>query len=85
MVEELSYVYNGIDYIDRKIKMNDKLGTIDVYYKDFLLYSYEVYLEENIVYKNYYLVYVIILLVIISLFLIVIKIYNNLFKKYKNI
>lgn len=48
----LEYVYKGIDSLNYKVKTNDKLGEIEIKYKDTTLYTYEVYLTENIEYKH---------------------------------
>lgn len=48
---ELKYVYSGIDSLNNKIKNNDKLGKMEVKYKDTVLYTYEVFLNEDIKYK----------------------------------
>lgn len=49
---EIEYVYKGINSLNSKIKTNDKLGEIEVKYKDATLYTYSVFLKENIQYKH---------------------------------
>ena len=45
--------FTGIEYIDNKFKLGDYLGTINVSYEDNLIYSVDVYLNENIKFYNY--------------------------------
>ncbi len=70
---EVEYVYKGIDSLNTKVKTNDKLGTMEVKYKDNVLYTYDVYLKENIKYKHTKEIVITILLVLIILILIVRK------------
>lgn len=71
----IKYEYNGIELITKDIKINDKLGTINILYNDELLDTYDIYLNEKIEYKMN-----IFLLVIPILFLILLSI---MIKKYK--
>ncbi len=45
------YHYEGINVLNRKIKKNDYLGKIHVYYHQQLLYSQDVYLKETLKYR----------------------------------
>lgn len=49
---ELEYVYDGVETLNYKIKTWDLLGKMEVKYKDNTLYTYDVFLEENISYKH---------------------------------
>ena len=80
-LDDIEYVYNGIDSIDKKIKTNDKLGIISIKYNGEVLDTYDVYLDTDIEYNKHYLKYIIIGLIIISIVFIIYK--NN--KKRKNI
>ena len=80
-LDDIEYVYDGIDSIDKKIKTNDKLGIISIKYNEEVLDTYDVYLDTNIEYNKHYLKYIIIGLIIISIVFIIYK--NN--KKRKNI
>lgn len=51
-ITDLNYEYEGIEYIDKSIKLNDKLGTIKIIYNDEVLTTYDIYLTEEIKYKN---------------------------------
>ena len=80
-LDDIEYVYDGIDSIDKKIKTNDKLGIISIKYNGEVLDTYDVYLDTDIEYNKHYLKYIIIGLIIISIVFIIYK--NN--KKRKNI
>lgn len=49
---ELEYVYHGIESLNYKVKTKDKLGEIEVKYKDTTLYTFAVFLNEDIKYKH---------------------------------
>lgn len=49
---KIEYVYNGIPSLNNKVKVSDKLGEIEVKYKDTVLYTYDVFLKEDIKYKH---------------------------------
>ena len=70
MIDEIEYKYTGITTLDYKINKNDKLGKIDILYKDKLLYSYDIYLNEEIKYKHTKLI-IFIITVIASLISII--------------
>lgn len=50
-LNDIKYEYNGIEIITKKNKLNDKLGTINIKYKDEILDTYDVYLLDEIEYK----------------------------------
>lgn len=76
---DIKYEYNGIKLITKDIKINDKLGTIKILYKNELLDTYDIYLNEKIEYKiNMLLLVVIILISILFLLLL-----SKIIKKYK--
>jgi len=52
-INKLYYEYEGIEKINKKIKVGDKLGIINVKYDDELIYIYEIYLNQEIEYYNY--------------------------------
>lgn len=62
---EIEYVYRGIESLNYKVKTNEKLGEIDVKYKDKTLYTYEVFLQEEIAYKHTKLILLCILVLIV--------------------
>lgn len=71
-LEELEYRYDGVEYLDYKIKTNDKLGSVEIVYDNDVLYIYDVYLNDTIKYKHTKLILsilgVILLLIIIITF-----------------
>jgi D-alanyl-D-alanine carboxypeptidase (penicillin-binding protein 5/6) len=69
-LDKLEYNYQGIDTLTSKIKTNYKLGDIEVVYEGNILYTYPVYLTENIKYKHTKLVITIFLTLIIILVLL---------------
>ena len=56
--------------ITKKIKLHDKIGSINVKYKGDVIYTFDVYLEESLKYYNYFL-YLSIILLIIIIFMII--------------
>ena len=62
--------YNGVEEITKKIKLHDKIGSINVKYKEDVIYTFDVYLEESLKYYNYFL-YLSIILLIIIIFMII--------------
>lgn len=56
--------YNGIETITKELKKGDKLGVVDLYYYNDVIYQVDVYLDEEIEYKNYYWVIIPIVFVI---------------------
>ena len=79
-LDDIKYEYNGIDTISKKIKTNDKLGSINIIYDGEVLDTYDVYLDSDIEYNKHYLRYIIIGLVVISFVFII---YKNIKKKNK--
>ena len=70
-INDIKYEYNGIDLITKKIKLNDKLGTINIKYNDEILDTYDVYLNEKIEYKmEWYFKLLIIIVPLLILFII---------------
>lgn len=51
MLTDIQYDYEGIKTLNYKVKLNDKLGTVKVKYQEDVLYSYDIYLKENIRYR----------------------------------
>lgn len=49
---EVEYVYHGIEHLNYKVKTKDKLGEIEVKYKDKVIDTFEVFLNEDIEYKH---------------------------------
>lgn len=76
-LDDIEYVYNGIDTISKKIKTNDKLGSINIIYDGEVLDTYDVYLDSDIEYNKHYLRYIIIGLVVISFVFIIYKKINE--------
>ena len=54
-IDKLNYKYEGIEYIDKSIKLNDKLGTVKVIYDDDVLTTYDVFLNKKIEYYHPFL------------------------------
>lgn len=63
--ELLTYRYDGIKEINRKINKGDKLGIISIYYDNNLLENIDVYLDKEIKYKHYEILIISGLLIII--------------------
>ena len=78
ILTDIQYEYEGIKTLDYKVKQNDKLGTIKVKYQDDILYSYDVYLQENIRYR-----YTKFILWGVSIFVLILLILFNLKKQKK--
>lgn len=53
--ENLTYKYEGIEVLNKKIKKGDKLGTVTILNNEEVLYTYDVYLDTDIKYYNYVL------------------------------
>lgn len=68
----ISTKYNGIDMITKDLKKGDKLGVVDIYYNNNLIDRFDVYLEEELEYKNYYL-YIILILPITLIFVLLLR------------
>lgn len=69
----ITYKYEGIDELNRKIKKGTKLGEVKVLYEEKEIYSYDVYLEDEIKYYNYILYIGIILVFIVTIGVIKVK------------
>ena len=69
--EKLTYKYDGIVELNKDIKTGDKLGTVTILNNEDILYTFDVYLEQEIKYYNYPLYIGITIGIII--FIIVIK------------
>jgi len=65
-ISKIEYEYIGIDTITKKVKLNDKLGTINIKYNGKVLDTYDIYLKEKIKYKHTKL-YIIISLIIVTI------------------
>lgn len=61
----LTYKYEGIEEINKKLKKGDILGKISIYYDDELLDSVNITLDKEIEYKKYYWLLIPVLFVII--------------------
>ena len=70
-LDDIEYDYNGIDIITKKIKTNDKLGTISIKYNNEILDTYDVYLNTDIKYNIHWFKYVLIISLIISYIFII--------------
>lgn len=82
---KIKYEYSGIEELNYKIKKDDKLGTINVLYRDKLLTTYDVYLDKNLEYYHP-LIYTLIIISLIIMFLslkIIIKSKKRKKLKYK--
>lgn len=73
--EELIYTYTGITQIDSTINQGDKLGIIQVQNQDEILYTEEVYLEEQITFKHtkFWLTLTIIVILVILIISLILK------------
>lgn len=71
-LNKITYEYDGIDIIDKKIKINDKLGMINIKYNNEILSTIDVYLKEEIKYKPNLFIPIISIIIILILFLIII-------------
>lgn len=67
--DKIKYVYNGKKEIDYTYKIGVKIGSIDVVYKDEVLYTYDVIVKEEIKKFPYYIIYISILFIISILYL----------------
>lgn len=74
----LIYKYDGINEINKNIKKGDKLGVVSIYYDNELLKQSNIYLNEDIEYKNYIWI---IFLSILMFIIIMIKIKDKKSKK----
>lgn len=69
----LTYKYEGIEEINKKVKKGDKLGVVSIYYDDKLLEEKEVYLNKEIKYKNYLLLVITGIIVLVLLLILLRK------------
>lgn len=66
----LTYKYNGIEEINKKIKKSDILGKVYIYYDNELLDSIDITLDKEIEYKKYYWLLIPIIFVIFVVILL---------------
>ena len=71
-INDIDIKYTGIELLTRKNKLNEKIGIIDFVYNDEILYTYDVYLNKDIKYYNFYLI-ISIPILILSISLLFIK------------
>lgn len=69
-LDDITYQYNGLEEISSKNKKGDKLGTISLIYKNEVINSYDVYLNDNLEYYHPYLYLTIIVTVVIFVLLL---------------
>lgn len=50
---DIEIEYDGIEYLNRKINKNDKIGTINFKYNEDILYTLDIKLDKDIKYYNY--------------------------------
>lgn len=80
-LNKIEYIYDGIDFITKEIKLNDKLGTIKIKYDDEVLDSFDVFLDTKIEYKLNIIYKILIGFIVIIVFVLFIKI----IKKYQRV
>lgn len=51
--DNLIYKYEGIEVLNKDIKLGDKLGTVTILNNEDILYTFDVYLDTEIKYYNY--------------------------------
>ena len=51
--DNIEISFNGVEYIGKDIKKDDFLGKINILYEDEIIYSTDIYLDENIKFYNY--------------------------------
>ena len=69
-LDDITYQYNGLEEISSKNKKGDKLGTISLIYKNEVINSYDIYLNDNLEYYHPYLYLTIIVTVVIFVLLL---------------
>ena len=69
-LDDITYQYNGLEEISSKNKKGDKLGTISLIYKNEVINSYDIYLNDNLKYYHPYLYLTIIVTVVIFVLLL---------------
>lgn len=67
----LTYKFEGVEYLNKDIQVKDKIGVIKVYNNEEVIYNYDVYLNKDIKYYNYTLYISFTLLVFILIFIII--------------
>ena len=65
----LTYKYEGIEEINKKIKKGDKIGIVSIYYDNELLDSVDIVLDKEIGYNTYYWLLISVIFVIFIIFL----------------
>lgn len=68
-LKEITYIYEGVEEINSKYKKNDKLGIVTLSYKDEVLSTYNVYLNDELKYYHPFLYFSILIIIIILLLL----------------
>lgn len=79
-IQDLTYEYEGIKTITKTIKKNEYLGKIIVKYQDETIFTYDIYLEENIRYYNYPLIIATLIMALTTIIMVL----KNRRKKYYN-
>ena len=69
-LDDITYQYNGLEEISSKNKKGDKLGTISLIYKNEVINSYDIYLNDNLEYYHPYIYLTIIVTVVIFVLLL---------------
>lgn len=69
----LTYNYEGVKELNRKIKKGDKLGIVNVINNDKVIYTYDVYLDIDIKYYNYALMIGVIFFLLVAIFILLIR------------
>lgn len=80
-LDDIKYEYDGINEINKKIHKGDKLGIVNVVYDNDILYTFDVYLNDDIAYKIEFKIYAIILLIILFVLIILFKIIKKIANK----
>ena len=80
-LDDITYQYNGLEEISSKNKKGDKLGTISLIYKNEVINSYDIYLNDNLEYYHPYLYLTIIVTVVIFVLLLLFKLKKKNKKK----
>ena len=69
----LTYNYEGVKELNRKIKKGDKLGIVNVINNDKVIYTYDVYLDIDIKYYNYALMIGVVFFLLVAIFILLIR------------
>ena len=67
-LDDLNYVYDGVDELNYSIKKGDKLGTVSIVYKDSVISCIDIFLDKDIKYYHPIIYSVMILSVILMFF-----------------